>query len=152
MLQQPVRPSAPFEAAAREIHALNPARAQLLRLDAVDAVRRRARDILTQLTIATQARLALDIIVQNNLALIAGIDQATTATVAALRVAVTAADAIAHQRLVLDRIARVNAVAAHPNADPAAQHGALQKAFGDVHQSIEALDDVRARALGRPTP
>ncbi len=140
-----------IEAAAREIHVTDPAKAQLLRLDAVDSVRRRAQDILTQLTIVTQARLALDIIAQNNLKLVDGIDRATTATVAALRVAVVAADAMTHQRLVLDRIAKVNEVAAHPNVDPAAQHDALQKAFVDVHQSIDALDDVRARSPGLPT-
>ena len=70
-------------------------RAELLRHDALYAVRRRHRDLLLQLTTATQAYLTLRLVERDNLEVIWSVRAATTTTVTALRTALMAIDAVA---------------------------------------------------------
>ena len=64
----------------------------------------RVQDLLTQMAVTVQGYLALDLVKKNNVELIKGVDRASTTTVAALRTAVTVAQALVGQKLVLDQI------------------------------------------------
>jgi hypothetical protein len=70
-----------------------------LRDEAQYAVRRRRRDLLLQLAVATQGYAALRVIEQDNLDVIWAIRAATTTTVSALRTALFAGRALADRRL-----------------------------------------------------
>jgi hypothetical protein len=83
-----------LEARIAGIDAEDRARAQSLRLEALVAVRRRRRDLLLQLAVATQSYGALRLIEQDNLEVIWAIRSATTTTIAALRSAALALQAV----------------------------------------------------------
>jgi uncharacterized protein YaaN involved in tellurite resistance len=72
-----------------------PAAAHALQVEALYAVRRRRRDLLLQLAVATQGYAALRLVEQDNLEVIWAIRSATTTTVTALRTALLAARATA---------------------------------------------------------
>jgi uncharacterized protein YaaN involved in tellurite resistance len=91
-----------------DLEATDPEKARVLRQDVQFYVRQKHQDLLTQLAVAVQGYLALDLVRGNNHELIKGVDRATTTTVAALRTAVMVAQALANQRLVLDQITALN--------------------------------------------
>ena len=150
-------------AAAIEGH--DPAGANAVREAPLFHVRQRSTDLLTQMAIAVQGYLALDLIRKNNIELIKGVDRASTTTVAALRIAVTVAQALASQKLVLDRITALNAdtssVIARTSdllseqggriqqqaASATVQVETLQRAFADIYATMDAVDDFKRQAL-----
>jgi uncharacterized protein YaaN involved in tellurite resistance len=71
----------------------DPAAAKALQLEALYAIRRRRRDLLLQLAVATQGYAALRLIEQDNLEVIWAIRAATSTTVSALRTALLATQA-----------------------------------------------------------
>lgn len=71
-------------------------------------LRQRTMDLQQQLAVNQQGVLATELIVRNNRELIRGVDRAIDVTVSALQVAVTVALALAHQKVVLDKIEAVN--------------------------------------------
>jgi hypothetical protein len=73
----------------------DPGAARSLELEALFAIRRRRRDLLLQLAVASQGYAALRIVEQDNLEVIWAIRAATTTTVSALRTALFAARATA---------------------------------------------------------
>ncbi len=139
--------------------------ATTLRSDALFAIRQRHQDILTQMAVAVQGYMALDLVRKNNIELIKGVDRAQTTTVAALRTAVIVSQALARQKLVLDQInalntttsnliestsqqlrvqgAEINQQAASSTIDVAK----LQAAFDNVFQTMDAIDTFRAQAV-----
>lgn len=76
--------------------------------DLLFAVRQRRQDILTQLAVAVQGYMAMELVRKNNNELIKGVDRAKTTTVFALKTAVVVSQALDTQRLVLDQIDAVN--------------------------------------------
>ncbi|MEO3870910.1 toxic anion resistance protein [Nonomuraea sp. B12E4] len=140
-------------------------RATALRSDALFAVRQRHQDLLTQLAVSAQGYLALDLVRKNNLELSKGVDRATTTTVAALRTAVTVAQALANQKLVLDQITALNATTGDlilaTSEMLRTQAGAIQnqaaattvdldtlrKAFDNVYATMDLIDTFRAKAV-----
>lgn len=72
------------------------------------AVRQRRMDVQTQMAVSVQSYLSMDLIQDNNLKLIDGVERAKTTTMTALRTAVIVAQALENQRLVLDQIDAVN--------------------------------------------
>src|SRR3546814_15572721 len=56
--------------------------------------------------------MALDLVKKNNVELVKGVDRASTTTVSALRTAVTVAQALTNQKLVLEQITALNATTA----------------------------------------
>ena len=139
--------------------------ATAMRSDVLFAVRQRHQDILTQMAVAVQGYLALDLVRKNNLELIKGVDRAQTTTLAALRTAVIVSQALARQKLVLDQVnalntttsnliestsqqlkvqgAAINQQAASSTIDVAK----LQAAFDNVFATMDALDTFRGQAL-----
>jgi uncharacterized protein YaaN involved in tellurite resistance len=72
------------------------------------AVRQRTMDLQQQLAVNQQGVLATELIVRNNRELIRGVDRAIDVTVSALQVAVTVALALAHQKIVIDKVEAIN--------------------------------------------
>ncbi|GGS51538.1 toxic anion resistance protein [Planobispora rosea] len=156
--------------AAIEDHLLHlettdPDRATALRSDALFTVRQKHQDILTQLAVSAQSYLALDLVRKNNMELSKGVDRATTTTVAALRTAVTVAQALAGQKLVLDQISALNATTSdlilatsemlrtqagavqNQAASTSVDMDALRRAFDNVYATMDMIDSFRARAV-----
>jgi uncharacterized protein YaaN involved in tellurite resistance len=139
--------------------------ATALRSDALFAVRQKHQDILTQLAVSAQGYLALDLVRKNNLELSKGVDRATTTTVAALRTAVTVAQALANQKLVLDQITALNATTSdlilatsemlrtqageiqNQAASTTVDLDTLRKAFDNVYATMDMIDTFRAKAV-----
>ncbi|NUS08542.1 MAG: toxic anion resistance protein [Nonomuraea sp.] len=139
--------------------------ATALRSDALFAVRQKHQDLLTQLAVSAQGYLALDLVRKSNLELSKGVDRATTTTVAALRTAVTVAQALANQRLVLDQITALNATTGDlilaTSEMLRTQAGAIQnqaaattvdldtlrQAFDNVYATMDTIDAFRAKAV-----
>lgn len=133
--------------------------------DALFPIRQRRQDILTQLAVAAQGYLALDLVKKNNIELIKGVDRAQTTTVAALRTAIIVAQALANQKLVLDQINALNATTSDMIASTSQmlrQQGAavqeqaanstismeaLQRAFDNVFATMDAIDSYKATAV-----
>jgi len=74
-----------------ELASTDPDAARALQVGALHAIRRRRRDLLLQLAVATQGYAALRLVEQDNLEVIWAIRAATTTTVSALRTALLAA-------------------------------------------------------------
>ncbi|GAA2395116.1 toxic anion resistance protein [Catellatospora methionotrophica] len=139
--------------------------ANTLRADALFPIRQRRQDIMTQMAVAVQGYLALDLVRKNNIELIKGVDRAQTTTIAALRTAVIVAQALSRQKLVLDQITALNTVTSSLIESTSVQlrvQGAqinqqaasttidvakLQAAFDNVFQTMDALDTFRAQAV-----
>jgi uncharacterized protein YaaN involved in tellurite resistance len=139
--------------------------ADTLRSDALFPIRQRRQDIMTQMAVAVQGYLALDLVRKNNIELIKGVDRAQTTTIAALRTAVIVAQALSRQKLVLDQVTALNTVTSSLIESTSAQlrvQGAqinqqaasatidvakLQAAFDNVFQTMDALDTFRAQAV-----
>jgi uncharacterized protein YaaN involved in tellurite resistance len=120
--------------------------AGVLRNEALTAVRRRHQDVLTHLAVATQGHLALDVVRRNNLELIRGVERARRGTLRALRAAVAAAAAGAHERLVLDRITALDTAAAAAMTAESGDQDALRAAFRDLVATLDDLDRYRDEA------
>ena len=102
-----------LEEKAADLDATDPEKAKALRETALFYVRQRTQDLLTQMAVSVQGYLALDLVKKNNVELVKGVDRASTTTVGALRTAVTVAQAMTNQRLVLGQI-----TAAQPRPPP----------------------------------
>ena len=138
--------------------------ATTLETDALFYVRQRHQDLMTQMAVSVQGYLALDVVKKNNTELIKGVDRALDTTVAALRVAVIASQALAQQQIVLSQIEALNTTtadmivstsellrsqgaaihqqAAQATVDPAK----LQQAFDNVFQAIDEIDRYKVEA------
>ena len=144
----------------------DPAKARAVRERALFQVRQRATDLLTQMAVALQGHMALDLIRKSNIELIKGVDRASTTTIAALRTAVMVAQALAGQKLVLDQITAVNDATANmiggtgsllrnegtriaeQAPSTAVDVAALQQAFANIHATMDTVDAFKAQALG----
>ncbi|HEU0099082.1 MAG TPA: toxic anion resistance protein, partial [Allosphingosinicella sp.] len=128
--------------------------------------RQRTTDLLTQMAVTVQGYLALDLVKKNNVELVKGVDRASTTTVAALRTAVTVAQALTNQRLVLEQITALNTTTAnmidrtgellksqtgdiHKQAASATiPLETLQRAFQNIYDTMDTIDTFKLEALG----
>lgn len=156
---------ASLEAKAAEIEYTDPAKAKAIRESALFYVRQRTTDLLTQMAVSVQGYLALDLVKKNNVELVKGVDRASTTTVAALRTAVTVAQALTNQRLVLESITTLNSTTAGMidktgellKTQTAAIHEqaasstipieTLKRAFQNVYATMDAIDTFKLKAL-----
>ena len=156
---------AKLEDKANELDATDPAKAKAIRETALFYARQRTQDLLTQMAVTVQGYLALDLVKKNNVELVKGVDRASTTTVAALRTAVTVAQALTNQKLVLDQITalntttsgiidstskllRQNTATIHEQAASSAiPLETLQRAFQNVYDTMDAIDTFKLKAL-----
>ena len=154
-----------LEGKALELDATDPAKAKAIRESALFYVRQRAQDLLTQMAVTVQGYLALDLVKKNNVELVKGVDRASTTTVAALRTAVTVAQALTNQKLVLGQITALNTTTANiidstgelfktQTAEIHKQAAAstiplqtLQRAFQNIYDTMDAVDRFKLEAL-----
>ena len=156
---------AKLEAKANEIETSDPVKAKAIRETALFYVRQRTTDLLTQMAVSVQGYLALDLVKKNNVELMKGVDRASTTTVAALRTAVTVAQALTNQKLVLEQITALNTTTANIidstgtllKSQTATIHEqaasstipleTLKRAFQNIYDTMDAVDAFKAKAL-----
>jgi uncharacterized protein YaaN involved in tellurite resistance len=156
---------AKLEEKAAELDATDPAKAKAVRETALFYVRQRTQDLLTQMAVSVQGYLALDLVKKNNIELVKGVDRASTTTVGALRTAVTVAEAMTNQRLVLGQITALNDTTAgiidststmlrdqtgkiHEQAAASTiPLETLQRAFQNIYDTMDEVDEFKVRAL-----
>ncbi|MBN8808127.1 MAG: toxic anion resistance protein [Sphingomonas sp.] len=154
-----------LEDKANELDATDPAKAKALRETALFYARQRTQDLLTQMAVSVQGYLALDLVKKNNVELVKGVDRASTTTVAALRTAVTVAQALTSQKLVLEQVTQLNTTTANIidstgkllKSQTAAIHEqaasatipveVLQRAFQNIYDTMDAIDVFKMKAL-----
>ncbi|TVV72363.1 toxic anion resistance protein [Sphingomonas solaris] len=154
-----------IEAKALDLDAMEPAKAKALRESALFYIRQRSTDLLTQMAVTVQGYLALDLVKKNNVELVKGVDRASTTTVAALRTAVTVAQALTSQKLVLQQITALNTTTANMidstgellKTQTAAIHSqaagstipieTLQRAFQNIYETMDSIDKFKMEAL-----
>ena len=156
---------AQLEARTAELEASDPAKAKAIRENPLFYVRQRTQDLLTQMAVSVQGYLALDLVKKNNVELIKGVDRASTTTVGALRTAVTVAQALTNQKLVLDQITALNTTTANlidatgemlrDNTARVHEQAAsatipletLSRAFQNVYDTMDSIDTFKLKAL-----
>ncbi|OAN51706.1 toxic anion resistance protein [Sphingobium sp. TCM1] len=154
-----------LESKALELDATDPAKAKAIRDSALFYIRQRTQDLLTQMAVTVQGYLALDLVKKNNVELVKGVDRASTTTVAALRTAVTVAQALVGQRLVLEQITALNTTTANMidrtgellKSQTAQIHEqaasstipieTLQRAFQNIYDTMDNIDTFKLKAL-----
>ena len=154
-----------LEDKAAELDATDPAKAKAVRETALFYVRQRTQDLLTQMAVSVQGYLALDLVKKNNVELVKGVDRASTTTVGALRTAVTVAEAMTNQRLVLGQITALNETTAgiidststllrdqtgkiHEQAAASTiPMQTLQNAFQNIYATMDEVDTFKLKAL-----
>ncbi|HJP69012.1 MAG TPA: toxic anion resistance protein [Sphingomicrobium sp.] len=155
-----------LEDKANELDATEPAKAKAIRETALFYTRQRTTDLLTQMAVTVQGYLALDLVKKNNVELVKGVDRASTTTVAALRTAVTVAQAMTNQRLVLEQITALNTTTAtmidstgemlrtqtgaihQQAASSTIPLETLQRAFQNIYDTMDQIDQFKLEALG----
>ncbi|HKT14237.1 MAG TPA: toxic anion resistance protein [Allosphingosinicella sp.] len=155
-----------LEDKANELDSSDPAKAKAIREQALFYTRQRTTDLLTQMAVSVQGYLALDLVKKNNVELVKGVDRASTTTVSALRTAVTVAQALTNQKLVLEQITALNTTTAdviegtgnmlknqtgeiHKQAASATiPLETLQRAFQNIYDTMDAIDQFKLEALG----
>jgi uncharacterized protein YaaN involved in tellurite resistance len=154
-----------LESKANELDATEPAKAKAIRESALFYTRQRTTDLLTQMAVTVQGYLALDLVKKNNVELVKGVDRASTTTVSALRTAVTVAQAMTNQRLVLEQVTALNTTTANMIDSTGemlrTQTGAihkqaasstipmetLQRAFQNIYETMDQIDRFKLEAL-----
>jgi uncharacterized protein YaaN involved in tellurite resistance len=155
-----------LEDKANELDATDPAKAKAIRETALFYTRQRTTDLLTQMAVTVQGYLALDLVKKNNVELVKGVDRASTTTVSALRTAVTVAQAMSNQKLVLEQISALNATTAgmidstgemlrtqtgaihEQAASSTIPLETLQRAFQNIYDTMDQIDAFKLQALG----
>ncbi len=154
-----------LEDKAAELDSSDPEKAKAIRETALFYVRQRTQDLLTQMAVSVQGYLALDLVKKNNVELVKGVDRASTTTVGALRTAVTVAQAMTNQKLVLGQITALNETTAgiidstgqmlRDNTSQIHEQAAsstipmetLQRAFQNIYDTMDEVDSFKLRAL-----
>ena len=154
-----------LEARANELQLSDPAKANAIRESALFYVRQRTQDLLTQMAVTVQGYLALDLVKKNNVELVKGVDRASTTTVGALRTAVTVAQAMTNQRLVLSQITALNTTTAniidstgellkqstatiHEQAvNSTIPLETLSRAFQNIYDTMDSIDQFKLKSL-----
>jgi uncharacterized protein YaaN involved in tellurite resistance len=155
-----------LEDKANALDATDPTKAKAIRESALFYTRQRTTDLLTQMAVTVQGYLALDLVKKNNVELVKGVDRASTTTVAALRTAVTVAQAMTNQKLVLEQIGALNTTTAgmidstgemlrtqtgaihEQAASSTIPLETLQRAFQNIYDTMDQIDQFKLQALG----
>lgn len=139
--------------------------ARFIREELLFPHRQRMVDMQQTLLVNQQGILTIEVIIKNNRELIRGVNRALRVTVQALEIAVALSVALAHQRIVLDKIIALNnttntliagtaqklktqGVEINKLASSAALDMAvLKQAFADIHSAMEDISKFRMEAL-----
>jgi len=148
----------------REITSDDPRR-QFIEEELVFALRQRTMDLQQQLVVNQQGVLATELITRNNRELIRGVNRSVDVTISALQVAVTVALALAHQKIVLDKVEAINRTTSDLIAGTAERlktqgteiheraastmldMDSLRSAFADINIALDEISRYRKEAL-----
>jgi len=154
-----------LEAGVAQLQVTDPAKARAIQESALFYTRQRTQDLLTQMAVSVQGYLALDLVKKNNIELMKGVDRAATTTVGALRTAVTVAQALTSQKLVLDQVTALNTTTAkiidatgqmmrdntariHEQAvNATVPLETLSRAFQTIYATMDSIDTFKLKAL-----
>ena len=128
-------------------------------------LRQRIMDLQQTLAVNQQGIMTTEIIIRNNRELIRGVSRALNVTVTALQTAIAYALALAHQKIVLDKITALNATTSNiieatarqlkttgveihkQAASTALSMESLENAFADIKEAMEDISRFRREAL-----
>jgi len=131
----------------------------------VFALRQRIMDLQQQLAVNQQGVLATAIIIRNNRELVRGVERAVDVTISALQIAVAVAMAVAHQKVVLDKVEALNRTTSDLIAGTAERiktqgtqiheqaagtmldMESLKSAFADINIALDEISRYRQEAL-----
>ncbi len=140
-------------------------RRQFIEEELMFTLRQRIMDLQQQLAVNQQGVLATELIIRNNKELVRGVDRAIDVTVSALQVAVTVALALAHQKIVLDKVEAINRTTSDIIAGTAERlrsqgteihrqasssmldMESLRSAFIDINAALDEISTYRREAL-----
>ncbi|MFE6967080.1 toxic anion resistance protein [Agromyces sp. NPDC057679] len=138
--------------------------AEVMEADMLFAVRQRQQDLLTQLAVAIQGYMAMEMVRKNNVELVKGVDRARTTTITALRTAIIVAEALSNQKLVLDQLdavkqttektilataemMRQQTARIHEQAaSPALSVETLQRSFDNLFATLDEIETFKVKA------
>lgn len=156
---------AALEKRVGEIEQQNEQKAKAVREELLFYTRQKVQDLQSQLAVAVQGYMALDMIRKNNLELIKGVERATSVTISALRTATIVAQALTNQRLVLEQIQALNETTGdviqgtselmkeqsaqihEQAASSTIEIEKLQSAFSNIYAAMDEMSDYKTRAL-----
>jgi uncharacterized protein YaaN involved in tellurite resistance len=145
--------------------AMDDPRRRFIEEELLFALRQRTMDLQQQLAVNQQGVLATEIIVRNNKELVRGVNRSVDVTVSALQVAVTVALALAHQKVVLDKVEAMNRTTSDLIAGTAERlktqgtqiheqaagamldMDSLRSAFDDINIALDEISRYRREAL-----
>lgn len=156
---------AALEKRVAEIEQQNEHKARAVREELLFYTRQKVQDLQSQLAVAVQGYMALDMIRKNNLELIKGVERATSVTISALRTATIVAQALTNQRLVLEQIQALNQTTGdviqgtselmkeqsaqihEQAAGSTIEIEKLQTAFSNIYTAMDEMADYKTKAL-----
>ena len=145
----------------------DPDRVKFVEEEILLPLRQRLLDFEQMLAVNQQGIVAMEIIRRNNLELIRSVERAKTVTVSALRVAVTVASALYHQKIVLEKVNLLNettnnmiAATSKMLKDQGAEIqkqaiesnisiDTMKQAFADTFAALEDISNYKQEALPR---
>lgn len=148
-----------------EIEQQNQHKARAVREELLFYTRQKVQDLQSQLAVAIQGYMALDMIRKNNLELIKGVERATSVTISALRTATIVAQALTNQRLVLEQIKALNETTGNviqgtselikdqsaqiheQAASSTIELDKLKSAFANIYTAMDEMSDYKTKAL-----
>ena len=140
-------------------------RRQFIEEELVFALRQRTMDLQQQLAVNQQGVLATALIIRNNRELVRGVERSIDVTVSALQVAVAVAMAVAHQKVVLDKVEALNRTTSDLIAGTASRlktqgtqihqqatstmldMESLKSSFADINIALDEISRYRHEAL-----
>jgi uncharacterized protein YaaN involved in tellurite resistance len=152
-------------AARLEELAADDPRRKFIEEELVFVLRQRTMDLQQQLAVNQQGVLATALIIRNNRELVRGVDRAVDVTISALQIAVAVAMAVAHQKVVLDKVEALNRTTSDLIAGTAERlktqgtqihqqasstmldMESLKSAFGDINIALDEISRYRQEAL-----
>lgn len=143
----------------------SPEKARFIKEEVLFPLRRRTANMQKMTAVNHQSIIAMEVIRRNNNELMIGVDEAVTVTVSALRTAVTVAQALYDQRIVLRKIQALNETTnniitgtsrmlkeqSEEIYDEMAGGGvtvdALKEAFGNLFETVEKVSEYKQQTL-----
>ena len=140
-------------------------KAKLLQEEVHFYIKQKVTDLMTQQAVNIQAYMSLDLIRQNNIELIKGVDRALMTTVSALQTAMVVAQALSNQKLVLNQVKMINQTTEElilstskmlnqqtreiqsQASNTMIDVGKLQTAFDQIFETIDMVNDFKLRSL-----
>ncbi len=149
----------------REVNPEETEQINFIQEDLLFPLRQRIIDLQQTLAVNQQGIMTTEIIIRNNRELIRGVSRAINVTVVALQTAVACALALAHQKIVLDKIEALNKTTSDLIAHTAERlktqgveihkqaassmlsMESLEQAFADIKQAMDDISRFRREAL-----